>query len=65
MISKSEKDRRYLRRADAAEYLGVSVRTFDTWIAEKRMRVVRAGGRVLADRRDLDAFYESLKVSAA
>ena len=54
-------NRRYLSRIEAAGYLGVSIRMFDQWAAERRIPVVRAGGRVLADLADLDGFYASLK----
>lgn len=43
---------------EAAWYVGVSQRTFRTWIAERKIRVARIGGRVIVRTVDLDRFIE-------
>ncbi|MGE0405912.1 MAG: helix-turn-helix domain-containing protein [Candidatus Korobacteraceae bacterium] len=43
-------------RNEAAEILGVSVRTVDTLIAEKELRSTRVRGRVMVSFRELHRF---------
>ena len=64
MTLERELERRYLNRPEAAAYLGISIRQFDGWVAEKLIPVVRPGRRVVVDKRDLDQFYKSLKQPA-
>ncbi len=45
-------------RAQAAERLGVSERVFDALVRSGRLRVVRAGRRMLIPETELTAFLE-------
>ncbi len=47
-------NRKYLSRPEAAEYLGVAVRTIDRMLALGELRRRRVRGRVLVLRDDLD-----------
>lgn len=44
---------------EASEYVGVSQRTFRSWIAERKIKVARLGGRVVLRLVDVDRFIES------
>ncbi|HTE38024.1 MAG TPA: hypothetical protein VK630_15900 [Reyranella sp.] len=53
--------RRGLRRNEAAIYVGVSVATFDKWVADGAMpEPKRRGGVAIWDVSQLDIFFESL-----
>ncbi len=67
LVGKAE-SRRYLRRKDAAQYLGICEKTLDRLAKEgilKTIRLHRAGRAtcrtVLYDRQDLDAFMAAAK----
>lgn len=47
-----------LNVVEAATYIGVSQRTLRTWIAERKVRVARLGGRVVLRLVDVDRFIE-------
>jgi excisionase family DNA binding protein len=57
---------RLISKADAATYLGVSVRTLEDWMLHGSIRFVKTSsgraGRVLFDLVDLDAWIEAHKV---
>lgn len=57
-------ERRLLGYANAAEYLGISLRGMKDLAANGEIRKVPIGGRVLFDRSDLDAYIERIKKSA-
>ncbi len=73
-----DRDRRLLNMREAASYVGVSYWSVRDWVLAGLIRVVdlpalrprdgetarRRFRRVLIDRRDLDAFIETRKVSA-
>jgi excisionase family DNA binding protein len=69
MHSESRKitNKQRLTPSEAAEYLGLSPATLDTWRSTKRYALpyVKAGGRVQYYASDLDAFLESRKVRPA
>ena len=44
---------------EASKYIGVSQRTLRSWIADRKIKVVRVGGRVLLRLVDIDRFLES------
>lgn len=52
---------RMLRIREAAVYIGVSRRTLDQYIADHVLPVVREGGIIRVDRRDLDNWIEMRK----
>jgi excisionase family DNA binding protein len=52
---------RLLSVDQAAAYLGISKRTMQTYIQERRIRVIRRRRVVRIDRRDLDSWIESNK----
>lgn len=56
---------RLLAYADAAAYLGISVRGFKTLVADGQIIKVPIGARVLFDRADLDTYIERLKRDSA
>ena len=51
--------RNYLRSKDAAEYIGVSYRTLQNYIADGRIPCTKPAGRWLFKKRDLDDFLEN------
>lgn len=52
---------RYISLADAAELMGVSVRTVRRWIAQGRLTAYRGGQRVIRVRQaDLDDFWTQI-----
>jgi hypothetical protein len=53
--------RRMLPYADAATYLGISLRSMKGLAAEDKVRKTLIGHRVLFDVRDLDEFIERAK----
>lgn len=53
--------KRLFSKADAAVYLGTTVRGITYMIEEGRIPIVRNGRRVLLDVRDLEAYVESNK----
>jgi excisionase family DNA binding protein len=59
---------RLLSKADAAVYLGVSVRTLDDWVLHHQIAFVKTSegraGRVLFDRVDLDRWIDAHKTPA-
>lgn len=55
----------FLSRREAAEFLGVCVRLFDRWVAERKIPAIRASRRVLLDLQDLERFYQARKEPAA
>lgn len=57
-------ERRLLGYADAAEYLGISLRGMKTLAKEGKIPKTPIGARVLFDREDLDAFVVKAKRSA-
>jgi len=56
---------RYLNRRQAASYLGVSLRTFDSLAAARRIPIAKLNRRVLVDRTDLDKAVAAAKQPAA
>ena len=49
-----------LRRADAADYIGLKTRTLDNWrTAGKGPRFVKLGRRVVYQRDELDRYVQS------
>jgi excisionase family DNA binding protein len=65
MHSNSQKTtKQRLTPSEAAEYLGLSSATLDTWRCTKTydLPYIKVGGRVQYYLRDLDAFLESRKV---
>ena len=57
-------ERRMFNRREAATYLGIGLRMFDSITAKGEILKVSIGARVLFDRSDLDAYIERLKASA-
>ncbi|HID91921.1 TPA: hypothetical protein EYG96_02255 [Candidatus Gracilibacteria bacterium] len=55
----------FLHRADAAEYIGVSTRTIDRYIAKGKLSVTREHGNVLLLKEELDVIKENKNSSAA
>lgn len=53
--------RRMLKYADAATYLGISLRSMKQLAADGLIRKTPIGHRVLFDVRDLDEFIERVK----
>ena len=49
----------YLRSKAAAEYIGVSFRTMQNYIADGLIPCTKPGGRWLFKKRDLDAFLNN------
>jgi excisionase family DNA binding protein len=58
-------DRRYLRIAEAAEYLGATPWFIRTLIWNKAIPVIPMGKRHLVDRDDLDNYAQSMKTAIA
>lgn len=54
-------ERRLLSYANAAEYLGISVRGMKDLAANGEIRKVPIGHRVLFDKADVDAYIERIK----
>ena len=52
---------RCLGQAEAARYLGISIRTLATHTRDGMIPSLRLGGRRLYDRRDLEELVERLK----
>ena len=50
---------RWFKRAEAAEYLGVTQRTITSWVKERRIPFTRIGRSVRFDRLALDKQLES------
>lgn len=48
-------------REEAAKYIGVSVRTIDTFVKTGQLVAIRLGSRVRFDYKDLDAFIKKKK----
>jgi excisionase family DNA binding protein len=44
--------------AEASKYIGISERTLRSWIAERKIKVARLGGRVVLRLVDVDRFIE-------
>ena len=44
--------------AEASEYIGISERTIRSWIADRKIKVSRLGGRVVLRLVDVDRFIE-------
>ena len=44
--------------AEASKYIGISERTIRSWIAERKIRVSRLGGRVVLRLVDVDRYIE-------
>lgn len=44
--------------AEASKYIGISERTLRSWIADRQIRVVRLGGRVVLRLVDVDRYIE-------
>lgn len=44
--------------AEASKYIGISERTLRSWIADRKIRVARLGGRVVLRLVDVDRFVE-------
>ncbi len=61
MLDARPVDTRFLSREQAAEGLGVSVRTVDRLIREAEIPSVRLGKRRLIPRDDFDAYAASLR----
>lgn len=50
---------KYIGIAEAAEYAGVSQRTFTRWISQGHFTVYRPGGRMIRiNQYEIDDFYE-------
>lgn len=49
----------YLRSKEAAEYIGVSFRTLQTYIASGLIPCTKPAGRWIFKKRDLDAFLNN------
>lgn len=49
---------RLLSAREAARYIGVSERTVRSWIADRKIKVARLGGRVVLRLVDVDRFIE-------
>lgn len=49
---------RQLNVGEAGKYIGVSERTVRTWIADRKIRVARLGGRIVLRLVDVDRFIE-------
>jgi excisionase family DNA binding protein len=58
-------ERRYLRIAEAAEYLGATPWFVRTLIWTKAIPFIPMGKRHVLDRQDLDAYIENAKVGTA
>lgn len=48
----------YLNVPEAASYIGISQRTLRSLIADRKIRVIRLGGRVILRRIDIDRFLD-------
>ena len=57
-------DKKLLTRDEAAEYLGISLRTLDRLRAEGKTSFVRLGGKIAYLREDLDAYIDRCRVEA-
>ena len=57
-ISANNTTKAILSVPEAADYLTVSTRTLRTWVAERKIRVARLGGRVVLRLVDVDRFVE-------
>ena len=44
--------------AEASEYIGISERTIRSWIADRKIKVSRLGGRVVLRLVDVDRYIE-------
>ncbi len=64
-ISAPDPERRYLRIADAAAYLGATPWFIRTLIWRKAIPVIPMGKRHVIDRLDLDIFVQSQKTGIA
>ncbi len=53
-----------ISRRDSATMLGISLRTLDKLVQEKRLPVQRVRSRVLISRRALEKFVESSRATA-
>ena len=49
----------YLSVAESAETIGVSQRTLRSWIADRKIKVARLGGRLIIRLIDLERFVDS------
>ena len=47
-----------LNVAEASKYIGISERTIRSWIADRKIKVSRLGGRVVLRLVDVDRFVE-------
>lgn len=60
---------RLVSKTQAAEYLGVSVRTLEDWVMRERIAFVKTSrgraGRILFDLADLDRWIEAHKTPAS
>ena len=64
-IPTAEPERRYLRIAEAAAYLGATVWFVRSLIWNKAIPVIPMGKRHLVDRDDLDCYAQSMKTAIA
>lgn len=48
---------------EASIYIGISERTLRTWIADRKIKVVRIGGRIVLRLVDIDRFIEDNVIS--
>lgn len=59
------RERRLFPRADAAYYLGISLRTLDQLKKDGKVVPTILAGRTVYDRHDLDSYVERVKRGAA
>lgn len=59
------RERRLFPRADAAYYLGISLRSMDQLKKDGKIAPTELAGRTVYDRRDLDAYVDRVKRGAA
>lgn len=60
---KGSLSKEFFNKKELAALLGLSVRTVDSWVSERReIPFIKAGRRVVFDRRDINAYIERNKV---
>lgn len=65
MTTAIARERRLFPRADAAYYLGISLRTLDQLKSDGKVVPTVLAGRTVYDRRDLDAYVDRVKRGGA
>lgn len=59
MIDQPNSSKAFFTKCELAEYLGVSIFTIDSWVAERReIPFVKMGSRVMFRRKDVEEWIE-------